>query len=122
VRVTVRVARSFKVAAKPLLKKYPSLSNDLLALQKELTNNPKLGTPLGNNVYKIRLKISSKGKGKSGGARVISLVQEATLIKLIDVSDEGITVNLISIYDKADTATISDKELKELIKALNSEE
>ncbi|MCW3108915.1 MAG: hypothetical protein JWQ09_3421 [Segetibacter sp.] len=61
------------------------------------------------------MKISSKGKGKSGGARVISLV-ETTLIGALNVNDEDVTVNLISIYDKAVTATISDKELKELIK------
>ncbi len=30
-----------------------------------------------------------------------------------------VTVNFITIYDKADTATINDKELKELIKALH---
>lgn len=81
--VTVRITKSFKTAAKPLLKKYPSLSRDLLALETELTNNPKLGTPLGNNTYKIRLKIASKGRGKSGGARIISLV-ETTVIGQID--------------------------------------
>jgi hypothetical protein len=47
VSVTVRVAKSFKKAVKPLLKRYPSLKNDLLALEKELVNNPKQGTPLG---------------------------------------------------------------------------
>ncbi len=74
-----------------------------------------MGTSLGHNVYKIRLRISSKGKGKSGGARVISLV-ETTLIGEIQVTEEETTVNLIIIYDKADTATISEKELKELIR------
>lgn len=75
-----------------------------------------MGTPLGKDVYKIRLKITSKGKGKSGGARVISLL-ETTLIGITD-SDPGeeITVNLLSIYDKSDTDNISDKELKDLIK------
>jgi mRNA-degrading endonuclease RelE of RelBE toxin-antitoxin system len=75
VTVTVRITKSFKTAVKPLLKKYPSLSKDLLVLESELIKNPKLGTPLGLNAFKIRLKISSKGKGKSGGARVISLVE-----------------------------------------------
>jgi bacteriocin-like protein len=69
---------------------------------------------LGNNAYKISLKISSKGRGKSGGARVISLF-ETTLIGELQFSDNEITVNLITIYDKADTATISDKELKNII-------
>jgi len=116
VTISVQITKNFKIAAKPLLKKYPSLSKDLLNLEIELKNNPKLGTPLGNNTYKIRLKISSKGKGKSGGARVISLV-ETILIGELNFKDAGVTVNLITIYDKANTATINDKELKELIKA-----
>jgi mRNA-degrading endonuclease RelE of RelBE toxin-antitoxin system len=120
VSVTVRITKSFKSAVKPLLKKYPSLASDLLQLEKELHNNPKQGTALGHNAYKIRLKISSKGKGKSGGARVISLV-ETTLIGAVEIIDEDITVNLIAIYDKADTAAISDKELKDLIKTFHQQ-
>lgn len=116
--VTVRITKSFQAAAKPLLKKYPSLKSDLLKLEKELFENPKQGTALGHNAYKIRLKISSKGKGKSGGARVISLV-ETLLVGEVQVIEEEVTVNLITIYDKADTASISDKELKDLIKAFH---
>jgi hypothetical protein len=37
VKVTVRITKSFKVEVKPLLKKYPSLTSDLLRLEKELT-------------------------------------------------------------------------------------
>jgi hypothetical protein len=116
VKVVVRVSRNFKTEAKPLFKKYLSLGNDLANLEKELINNPRLGTSLGKDVFKIRLKITSKGKGKSGGARVISLL-ETNLIAVTQInSDEEITVNLLSIYDKSDVANISDKELKELIK------
>jgi mRNA-degrading endonuclease RelE of RelBE toxin-antitoxin system len=121
VKVTVRITLSFKKAVKPLLKKYPSLKADLLQLEKDLLEHPKQGTPLGHNAFKIRLKISSKGKGKSAGARVISMV-ETILVGEVRMTEEESTVNLITIYDKADTATISDKELKELIKALHSEE
>ena len=67
------------------------------------------------------MKISSKGRGKSGGARVISLV-ETTLIGEVNVTNENVTVNLITIYDKADIATITDKELRELIKAFYNKE
>ncbi len=119
--VTVRITKNFKTAAKPLLKKYPSLSKDLLTLENELASNPKIGSPLGQNIYKIRLKISSKGKGKSGGARVISLV-ETILVGDVAIKDKEITVNLIPIYDKADTKTINDKELKELIKVFYKEQ
>ena len=115
-KVTVRITKSFSSAAKPLLKKYHSLSTDLLILEKQLIASPKIGTSLGKDLYKIRLKISSKGRGKSGGARVISFV-ETTLIGLVEkVSDEVVIVNLLTIYDKADVENISDKELKELIK------
>jgi len=65
VNVTIRVAKSFAIAAKPLLRKYPSLKKDLLNLEKILMDNPRHGIPLGHNAYKIRVKISSKGKGKA---------------------------------------------------------
>jgi mRNA-degrading endonuclease RelE of RelBE toxin-antitoxin system len=120
VSVVVRVTKSFIASVKPLLKKYPSLSKDLLQLERDLSGNPKQGTSLGHNAYKIRLKISSKGKGKSGGARVISLV-ETVLVGEVQQTEEEITVNLITIYDKADVGNISDKELKDLIKAFHSE-
>ncbi len=114
-KVNVRITKSFQAAAKPLLKKYPSLANDLLKLEKELIITPRLGTALGNDVYKIRLKIASKGKGKSGGARVISLIETILIGVTKTTSDEEVTINLITIYDKADVDTISDKELKDLI-------
>jgi mRNA-degrading endonuclease RelE of RelBE toxin-antitoxin system len=120
VSVRVVITKSFKTAVKPLLKKYSSLLTDLKKLEDELIENPHLGTPLGHNAYKIRLKISSKGKGKSGGARVISLV-ETTLIGTIQLKDDEITVTLITIYDKAETASITDKELKDLIRKFHQE-
>ncbi len=118
-KVTVRITANFKSEAKPLLKKYKSLTNDLLKLEKELLVNPRLGIPLGKDAYKIRLQISSKNKGKSGGARVISLI-DSTLIGFTEqTSPEEITVNLLSIYDKSEVATITDKELKDLIRSFN---
>ena len=64
--------------------------------------------PLGNNCYKIRMAISSKNKGKSGGSRVI------TFVKISQT-----TVYLLSIYDKSEKENISDSELKELLNSLN---
>ncbi|HLF44877.1 MAG TPA: hypothetical protein VI548_00520 [Chitinophagaceae bacterium] len=63
-KVTVRITKNFKTEAKPLLKKYHSLARDLLNLEKELLVTPRLGVYLGNDAYKIRLRITSKGKGK----------------------------------------------------------
>ena len=68
---SVRPARSFEKDAKVLIKKYASLKQELFNLGRKLANNPTLGTPLGKDCYKIRLAIKSKGKGKSGGARVV---------------------------------------------------
>ncbi len=64
-KAEVRITDSFKKAVKPLLKKYPSLLGELARLEKELIANPKTGTSLGNNAYKIRLKIKSKARVKA---------------------------------------------------------
>lgn len=98
----------FDTQAKRLAKKYPSLKKDLAELIESLTDNPKQGTTLGNNFYKIRLAITSKGKGKSGGARVITYVKITAT-----------TVFLTSIYDKSEKNTITDKELEQIFKLLS---
>ena len=117
-KVTVNITSNFKKEAKQLLKKYASLKADLTNLENDLLNNPKLGTPLGNNAYKIRVKITSKGKGKSSGARVISYLETELVTSFEDINGQTV-VNLISIYDKSESATISDKELKALISNLH---
>lgn len=97
----------FAKELKQLAKKYPSVKVDISNLMKELQINPLMGTPLGNNFYKIRLAVHSKGKGKSGGARVITFVQ---------VIDKNIF--MIAIYDKSSLENISDKELQSRLKNL----
>lgn len=93
-----------------LAKKYKSLSTNFATVIDELTKNPTLGTPIGKGCYKIRIAIDSKGKGKIGGARLI------TYIRLVRH-----TVFLLDIYDKAEQVNISDKELKLLIDILAEE-
>jgi hypothetical protein len=95
---------NFKKEAKRLIKKYPSLKTELNELNDELETNPTLGTHLGNEIYKIRIAIASKGKGKRGGARVM------TLVKIIDK-----TIYLFSIYNKGNKDSISDKEIQEIL-------
>lgn len=95
----------FKKELKKLVKKHPSLKSDFANLLERLETEPKQGTPLGKNCYKIRLAIKSKGKGKSGGARVITNIV---------VSET--TVYLLSIYDKTDKENLTNKELQELLK------
>ena len=101
----IELTDNFKNEAKKLIKKYASLRTEIIELGKELAENPTSGTPVGNDVYKIRLAIASKNKGKSGGARIISFV------KIIDE-----TVYFLSIYNKGNKDSISDKEIEELIK------
>ena len=120
-KITVRITNNFKTELKPLLKKYHSLPKDLLRLESELIENPKLGSPLGKDAFKIRLKITSKGKGKSGGARVITLVESAVIGITEQTSPQEVTVNLLAKYDKSDMANISDKELKDLLKSFHSQ-
>ncbi len=119
-KVIVRISKGFKRQAKPLLKKFFSLNNELVQLEDDLKDNPRLGKPLGQDSYKIRLAVKSKGKGKSGGLRVVSHL-DAEIIGMIETEDDEIIVNLISIYDKSETATISDKELRDLIAGLENE-
>lgn len=95
----------FDKQLKRLAKKYPSLKKEFAQLLESLEQEPEQGTNLGNNCYKIRIAIASKGKGKSGGARVITNFV---------ISEE--TVYLLSIYDKSEKENLTDKELDELLK------
>lgn len=65
----------FERKLKRLSKKYKSLANDLHIILDELADNPTFGKPLGKNCYKIRIAITSKSKGKSGGGRMITCVR-----------------------------------------------
>ena len=95
---------TFDKQFKRLIKKYPSLKNDVKELGDLLSHTPFLGIPIGKNCYKIRLSIASKGKGKSGGARVIT-----------NVVVRKDTVYLLSIYDKSELEDISDSDIHHLL-------
>ncbi len=101
----VKTITIFNRQTKRLVKKFPSLKKELQRLITELAEEPTKGTSIGHDCYKIRLAIASKGKGKSGGARVITHV----LFK-------NDTAYLLSIYDKSDIENLSDKEVLELLK------
>ena len=96
---------SFAKDIKALKKKYRSVDNDFEKFIESLLENPFQGDGLGNDCYKVRMAIESKNKGKSGGARVI------TCVKIVNE-----TIFLMSIYDKSNHSTISDKKLNELLK------
>jgi mRNA-degrading endonuclease RelE of RelBE toxin-antitoxin system len=90
-----------------LINKYPSLKKEIQALVNELKESPRKGVSIGHRCYKIGVAIESKGKGKSGGARVITHI----------VYKNG-TVYLLSIYDKAEIENLTDNEILELIKLI----
>ena len=90
---------------KRLLKKYPSIGRDLKLLLESLENNPTQGDALGKDCYKVRMAISSKNKGKSGGARVI------TCVKIFNGS-----VILLSIYDKSEQSDIPSDLIQQLLR------
>lgn len=98
------VTENFKRQAKPLSKKYHSFKTELAELIDNLEENPTQGIFLGKDCYKIRMAIRSNGKGKSGGARVI------TCVKL-----QHETVFLLTVYDKSDKEDLEDTELDGLL-------
>ena len=97
----------FAKALKKLSKRYRSMKQDyaqlLAQLLEDLHANPFLGTDLGHHLRKVRLAITSKGKGKSGGARVITYT--------VIIAQTETEIKLITIYDKSERENISDAEL-----------
>jgi len=101
----IQYSDAFKRGAKALAKKYPSLKQDLANFVIELKKNPGMGTPLGRNMYKVRMSITSKGRGKSGGARIITCVvykREQIL--------------LAEIYDKAEYSSVDEQKILKNLK------
>ena len=110
--ISVEPSDAFLKSLKKLLKRYRSLYDDVTKLIVSLKENPMQGADLGNGFRKVRMAITSKGKGKSAGARVITF----TLL----VANGNLLI-LAEVYDKADRGTISDKELKQLLKDITGD-
>ena len=108
--VTFNYTEEFLRQAKRLAKRYRSLADDINALQFELMENPDAGVSLGNGKRKIRLGVKSKGGGKRGGLRVI------TLNVVVQATDT--CVNLLTIYDKKEIKNVSEKYIDEIIRNL----
>ena len=111
--VDIRLGEEFKRQFKRLKKKYPSLTEDLKIFSLDLRVNPQQGVPLGARLYKVRMAIAAKGKGKSGGARVITYRLLAT--------QEHIEITLLTIYDKNEIDNLSDDYLRSLVKDLSEQ-
>ena len=101
--VNIFYTNDFERAAKKLLKKYPSLKLEFQKLATDLLDNPKIGTPIYDKtreVRKIKLSIDSKGKGKRGGARVITL--------LLNTENNDQNVWLLFVYDKKEYGDVNE--------------
>lgn len=104
----ISVTDTFKRELKRLCKRYPSLVDDFESFLNEIETNPYVGVDLGNGVRKIRMAIKSKGKGKSGGARIITFN--------VILSENTTSINLVYIYDKSERSSIQKDEIIELLK------
>ena len=111
--VHISYSPEFLRQLKHLAKKYKSIADDLEVLRDELKQNPYAGAEPGGGARKVRMSIKSKGKGKSGGARVITY--------LVSAVEENIEISLLTIYDKSEKENITDKEIRSLIQALENE-
>ncbi|WP_020600015.1 hypothetical protein [Spirosoma panaciterrae] len=107
----VVITDDFARDVKRLAKKFPSLKDDLLDLQKSLKKEPMQGDALGKGCFKVRLSIKSKGKGKSGGGRVITNV---LVIKQ--------KIYLLALYDKSEVSTLTDSRISELLASIEDGE
>ena len=106
-----RPSPDFERQAKKLAKHYPSFKKDLLLLLESLKADPWQGVDLGNGIRKVRMTISSKGRGKSGGARVITMN--------VNIDVEKMIIALLYIYDKAEMENVSDQFLQQIIKEMD---
>lgn len=103
----VRISEEFNIAYKRLKKKYRSLQADFETLLLSLQAKPEQGVEIFDGVRKIRLSIRSKGRGKSGGARVI--------VRVKIMKDE---LQLLYIYDKSDYENVSDSFLRDILQRM----
>ena len=100
----------FERSFKALAKRHRSLKNDMVDFSRSLQANPFQGVELSPGIRKIRMAIASKGKGKSGGARIITYT-------VIAAEMEG-RVYLMNIYDKSDFSTVDLSILEDIVMSL----
>ncbi|SHN12060.1 hypothetical protein [Mucilaginibacter sp. OK098] len=99
----VVIASEFAKEAKRIAKKHIGIKSDITKLVADLAVDPRMGTELGNNFYKIRMSISGTNKGKSGGARVITYIildQETVLLTEIYLKSEHDTANISTLVQR----------------------
>ncbi len=110
----VKTTSGFDKSAKILSKRYRSFKSDLEELISSLEKNPFQGDELSPGIRKIRMAITSKGRGKSGGARIITYT--------IVVSENSGKVYLLEAFDKSDFSTVNVNILQQILSDLNLNE
>jgi hypothetical protein len=111
VNYKVKTVPYFDRQAKRLARKFVSFKSELIELIDSLQSDPKQGIPLGNDCYKIRIAVKSKGKGKSGGLRVIT--------HIIAIREH---VYLLTVFDKSEKESISEPDLLSLLEMIDISE
>ena len=104
--IEVTVSPTFKRNIKSLGKKYRSIRQDIEPVIKQLQNGELPGdkiSGIGYSVFKLRIRNSDIGKGKSGGYRLIYYCQTAT----------GII--LLTIYSKSEQVNITAEDIRNII-------
>ena len=107
---TIDFTTEFSKGAKVLKKRYKSFMKDLEDFKDSIIKNPFQGVELVPGIRKVRVTIESKGKGKSGGARVITLTYY--------VSEAEGKVHFLIIYDKSDADTVDVKVVQKYVAEL----
>ncbi len=109
--VHIRFSLIFLKNIKKLSKKHRSLKSDLQILYAKLNENPYLGEEMAQGFYKIRVAIKSKGRGKSGGVRVINYVIKKNIVN----KEEQVSIIVLTMYDKSDKQSMKAHEVKALL-------
>ncbi|MGM9869317.1 MAG: hypothetical protein ACI30R_06795 [Sodaliphilus sp.] len=78
-----------------------------------IKQNPLQGNEIAKNIRKIRMAIKSKGKGKSGGARII------TFNILTDLQNGQVI--FLMIYDKDSASSVKAEIVVEMVRDLGFE-
>ena len=105
--------KDFDVSIKRLAKRYRSMADDYQDFLESLEENPFQGAEIYPGIRKIRVLIASKGRGKSGSARVITA-------NAIIAEHEG-RIALLTIYDKQDAATVNVKVIRQMAQEMGFE-
>jgi hypothetical protein len=99
---------SFEKGAKRLIRKYKSLAIEISAFIALTEKDGVQGISIGNGIFKARLAVKSKNKGKSGGLRVISYSE-------LFLSVQNNIIYLVAIYDKNEVSSINKSEINRML-------